>query len=32
VVSHYLHAAEVELEQYEAAVTDWEKFRGFERL
>jgi len=21
-----------ELEAYEAAVTDWEKFRGFERL
>jgi glutamine synthetase len=32
VVSHYLRAAEVELEQYEAAVTDWEKVRGFERL
>jgi glutamine synthetase len=32
VVSHYVRAAEVELEQYEAAITDWEKFRGFERL
>jgi glutamine synthetase len=32
VVSHYVHAAEVELEEFEAAVTDWEKYRGFERL
>jgi glutamine synthetase len=32
VVDHYLNAAEVELTAYEAAVTDWEKFRGFERL
>ena len=32
VVSHYAHAAEVELEEFEAAVTDWEMFRGFERL
>jgi glutamine synthetase len=32
VVAHYVHAAEVELQQFEAAITDWEKFRGFERL
>jgi glutamine synthetase len=32
VVAHYHHAAEVELNQFEAAVTDWEMFRGFERL
>jgi glutamine synthetase len=32
VVDHYLNRARVELEAYEAAVTDWERFRGFERL
>jgi glutamine synthetase len=32
VVAHYLNAADVELAAYDAAVTDWEKFRGFERL
>ncbi len=32
VVSHYLNAARVELAAFEAAVTDWERFRGFERL
>jgi glutamine synthetase len=32
VVDHYLNRAAVELAAYEAAVTDWEKFRGFERL
>jgi glutamine synthetase len=32
VVDHYVHAADVELEAFEAAVTDWERFRGFERL
>ena len=32
VVDHYLNRAGIELEAYEAAVTDWEKFRGFERL
>ncbi|MDX8035793.1 glutamine synthetase family protein [Lentzea sp. BCCO 10_0856] len=32
VVDHYLNAARVELEAFEAAVTDWEKVRGFERL
>jgi glutamine synthetase len=32
VVDHYLHFARTELRTFEAAVTDWEKFRGFERL
>jgi glutamine synthetase len=32
VVDHYLNAARVELEAYGSAVTDWERFRGFERL
>jgi glutamine synthetase len=32
VVDHYLNRADIELEAYEAAVSDWEKFRGFERL
>jgi glutamine synthetase len=32
VVDHYLNHARVELTAFEAAVTDWEKFRGFERL
>jgi glutamine synthetase len=32
VVDHYLNAADVELAAYDAAVTDWERFRGFERL
>ncbi|SDM55296.1 glutamine synthetase [Lentzea albidocapillata subsp. violacea] len=32
VVDHYLNAAKVELTAFEAAVTDWEKVRGFERL
>lgn len=32
VVEHYLHMAQVELEAFEAAVTDWERYRGFERL
>jgi glutamine synthetase len=32
VVDHYLNAAEVELAAFDAAVTDWEKVRGFERL
>jgi glutamine synthetase len=32
VVDHYLNHARVELDAYEAAVTDWEKYRGFERL
>jgi glutamine synthetase len=32
VVAHYANAARVELAAYEAAVTDWELYRGFERL
>ncbi|MCW3017831.1 MAG: glutamine synthetase, partial [Solirubrobacterales bacterium] len=32
VVAHYLNAADVELETFNAAVTDWERVRGFERL
>ena len=32
VHAHYLNYADVELEAFEAAVTDWERFRGFERL
>jgi glutamine synthetase len=32
VVDHYLNRARIELEAYEAAVTDWERVRGFERL
>ena len=32
VVEHYLNRARIELDAHEAAVTDWEKFRGFERL
>jgi len=32
VVSHYANYARVELAAYDAAVTDWELRRGFERL
>jgi glutamine synthetase len=32
VVDHYLNAAQVELNAFDAAITDWERFRGFERL
>jgi glutamine synthetase len=32
VVEHYLNNANVELAAYDAAVTDWERVRGFERL
>lgn len=32
VVAHYLHQARVEVLAYDAAVTDWERIRGFERL
>jgi glutamine synthetase len=32
VVDHYLNNARVELEAFDSAVTDWERFRGFERL
>ena len=30
--THYLNNATVELDAFEAAVTDWERVRGFERL
>ncbi|WP_392542666.1 glutamine synthetase family protein [Oryzobacter telluris] len=32
VVDHYVNAADVELKAFNAAVTDWERVRGFERL
>src|SRR3712207_6777424 len=32
VVAHYLNYADVELAAFDAAVTDWERVRGFERL
>ncbi len=32
VVDHYVHAADTEIEAFDAAVTDWELKRGFERL
>lgn len=32
VVEHYAHAAKIELTAFNAAVTDWERVRGFERL
>jgi glutamine synthetase len=32
VVAHYVRAAEVEIEAFQKAITDWERFRGFERL
>ncbi|MDZ7829629.1 MAG: glutamine synthetase family protein [Halofilum sp. (in: g-proteobacteria)] len=32
VVEHYLNMAKVELDAFNAAVTDWERFRGFERM
>ncbi len=32
VVDHYLNHADVELASFNSAVTDWERFRGFERL
>ncbi|WP_460775638.1 glutamine synthetase family protein [Microbacterium sp. GXF7504] len=32
VVAHYLNQARIEVEAYEAAVTEWERVRGFERL
>jgi len=34
VVEHYLNRAKVEIDAFEAAVTDWERYRGlrdFER-
>jgi glutamine synthetase len=32
VVQHYTHAGRIELASYDAAVTDWERRRGFERM
>ncbi|HUB75494.1 MAG TPA: glutamine synthetase family protein [Solirubrobacteraceae bacterium] len=32
VVAHYVNAADVELDAFGRAVTDWELYRGFERL
>ena len=32
VVEHYANMARIEVEAFDAAVTDWERFRGFERL
>jgi glutamine synthetase len=32
VLEHYAHAADVELQAFDATVTDWERYRGFERL
>ena len=32
MVAHYVNAADVELAAFGAAVTDWERYRGFERL
>lgn len=32
VVEHYVNYADVELAAFNSAVTDWERFRGFERL
>jgi glutamine synthetase len=32
VVEHYANAARVEIEAFDAAVTDWELHRSFERM
>ncbi len=32
VVDHYANMARIEVSAFNAAVTDWERFRGFERL
>ena len=32
VVDHYSRAGQVEIDSFNAAVTDWERYRGFERL
>jgi glutamine synthetase len=31
VMAHYARAAEVEIEEFDQVVTDWEIARGFER-
>ncbi|MFD5088564.1 glutamine synthetase family protein [Kitasatospora sp. NPDC058201] len=32
VVEHYLHMARVEQAAYDSAITDWERYRSFERM
>ena len=32
VVEHYTNMADVELRAFESSVTDWERFRSFERM
>jgi glutamine synthetase len=32
VIDHYTNAADVEIAAYDAAVTDWERIRSFERM
>ena len=32
VVDHYTNAARVEVAAFDSAVTDWERFRSFERM
>ena len=32
VVDHYARMAEIGLAEFDQSVTDWEKFRGFERM
>lgn len=32
VVDHYVNAATIEVDAFNAAVTDWERIRGFERM
>jgi glutamine synthetase len=32
MVAHYLNNADIEIRQFDAAVTDWERYRSFERL
>jgi len=32
VVDHYLNMADVELAAFDATVTDWERYRSFERM
>jgi glutamine synthetase len=32
VVDHYANMAEVEMQNFEASVTDWERYRSFERM
>ncbi len=32
VVDHYVHRADIELAAFDSSITDWERYRGFERL